>query len=289
MDLKKALVLYKKSVYANYFLDKKSSLRSRKGQIPAENLSRLLEVHDEHYRALERVEDCLRKAGIAYQKNNRGKDIDYAKFDLIITVGGDGTFFEGARSTRAQLILGVNSSPKWSVGKFCTADIKSFPIIIERILAKKFSVQLLHRLRIRGIKALEKINVLNDILLAHRNPAAMSRYYLKVRGVKEEQRSSGIWISTAAGSTGAIRSAGGKVLPAPSGSFQYLCRELYQAGKQNYNLKKGMLSPSENIAVTSLMREGMIFMDGAHASCPFVFGQKIIIFHSPYPLRVIRV
>lgn len=289
MKIKKALVLYKRSVYANYFLDKKSSLRSRKAKIPKENLSRLRQVHDEHYKGLGRVEDCLKEVGIAYQKNNRGQDIDYSKYDLIITVGGDGTFLEGARSTRSQPILGVNSSPKWSVGRFCTADVKSFPFIIERVLEGKFSLQLLHRLRIQGIKELEKLSVLNDILLAHRNPAAMSRYYLKVRSLREEQRSSGVWISTAAGSTGAIRSAGGKILPVSSRSFQYLSRELYHSKNAHYQLVKGVLTSSEKIFATSLMREGMLFMDGARASYPFVFGQTIAISHSPHPLRVIKV
>ena len=56
MQMKKALVLYKKSAYASYFLDRNSTICSREGQIPKKNLSRFLEVHDEHYRALERVE-----------------------------------------------------------------------------------------------------------------------------------------------------------------------------------------------------------------------------------------
>jgi len=39
----------------------------------------------------------------------------------------------------------------------------------------------------------------------------VSRYYLKIGNLREEQRDSGLWISTAAGSSGAIRSAGGKL------------------------------------------------------------------------------
>jgi len=38
--------------------------------------------------------------------------------------------------------------------------------------------------------------VLNEVLIAHSNPAATSRYIIEVDDMKEEQRSSGLWIST---------------------------------------------------------------------------------------------
>ena len=72
------------------------------------------------------------------------------------------------------------------------------------------------------------MNVLNDILVCHHNPGAMSRYFLTVEGTREEQRSSGVWIATAAGSSGGLHSAGGKVLTQKSKEFQYRPRELYR-------------------------------------------------------------
>lgn len=289
MKIKKALILYKKSTYANYFLDKKSSLLKTRHLIPKINLSRLKNVHLMHYKTLEIVENVLKAEGLHYRKNSRGENVDYSQFDFIITVGGDGTFLEAARHIKNQLILGVNSSPLWSVGKFCTATVETFPRIFKKIIKGQFKIQKLNRLKIQDGKETSKVQVLNDVLIAHANPAAMSRYYITIKGKKEEHRSSGIWISTAAGSTGAIRSAGGKVLPLTSHRFQYLCRELYYGKQKKYKIKKGVLSKHDSIKIVSLMREGMIFVDGSRLKLTFSFGKTITLKHSPFPLKLVRV
>ena len=59
-------------------------------------------------------------------------------------------------------------------------------------------------------------------------PAAMTSYTLDIGSVSEPQRSSGLWIATAAGSTAAIRAAGGCILPLRSRKLQYLVRGAVQ-------------------------------------------------------------
>ena len=125
--IKKVLLLYKKSVYTNYFLNKKSSLRHKEASLPPESMQRLRLIHGQHHLTLQRVEDCLKTLGLKYQKSGRGQEVNYKNFDLVLTVGGDGTFLEAARNVQQQLILGVNSSPDSSVGRFCAANIKIFP------------------------------------------------------------------------------------------------------------------------------------------------------------------
>jgi NAD+ kinase len=129
--------------------------------------------------------------------------------------------------------------------------------------------------------------VLNDILACHENPAAMSRYFLTVGRVKEEQRSSGIWISTAAGSSGGIHSAGGKILPQEAQTFQYQPRELYKGRHLRYTLKGALLKPAQKITLTSLMREGVVFVDGSHVCLPFSFAAEIQVTLSANPLNII--
>src|SRR3990167_9485975 len=113
MNLQKVLVLYKRSAYSNYFLNDQSSLHDKESFIPKINLERFKKVHAQHYQALDVVEKCLTRHSVDYVKSNRGQSIDYAKFNFVITVGGDGTFLEGARNVKNQLILGVNSSSQW--------------------------------------------------------------------------------------------------------------------------------------------------------------------------------
>ena len=132
-----------------------------------------------------------------------------------------------------------------------------------------------------------RLDVLNDILIGHRNPAAMSRYFLTLKNVREEQRNSGLWIATAAGSSGAIHSAGGQALAPESKKIQYMPRELYEGFNPHYRLRGGALELKTPMVVESLMPDGVVFVDGAHFKYPFVFGDKIMISNSPQPLKVV--
>lgn len=284
--MKNVLLVYKKSTYKHLFLDKNISPEFL--NINPQIIRRFKRTHAQHYVVLEKIESILKERGVKYSKVSRGRRGDLSGYDLIITVGGDGTFLEGARDIRRQLILGVNSDPKWSVGKFCAATSKTFPEILDRVLKKQARIRVYSRMRLKIKRISEKINVLNDVLICHKNPAAMSRYCINVKGVKEEQRSSGIWVATAAGSTGAIHSAGGKIQPLTSKKLQYHVRELYCGRGATHRFKSGFFSPPQTIKVTSLMKDGILYVDGSHIHYPFSFGTDVVISHSPQPLRVIQ-
>ncbi|MCX5681153.1 MAG: hypothetical protein NT079_02580 [Candidatus Omnitrophica bacterium] len=113
----------------------------------------------------------------------------------------------------------------------------------------------------------------------------MSRYELFVGGKREEQRSSGLWIATASGSTGAIRSSGGVMLNDVSEKVQYRPRELYSRAKWRYRLIGKALFLSRPIKIRSLMRKGVIYIDGAHTKIPFEYGQVASIKHASLPVR----
>jgi NAD+ kinase len=284
MNAKNILLVYKKSAFSIYFEHPQSSFKKR-GKLPQE-IARFEETHRKHFECLRLVEHVLKRSGLSYHKICRGRPIDYTRFDLIITVGGDGTFLEAARSVKKQAILGVNSDPSWSVGRFCCADANTFEGILKKYLSRSASVKKFARIELQVRKHV--IPVLNDILVCHHNPAAMSRYYLSIGTTKEEQKSSGIWIATAAGSSGGIKSAGGRQLPAVSDKIQYRPRELYRGnGGRSYKLKGGVLPSSAKITATSLIREGFVFVDGSHVSFPFDFGETIRVARSAHPLKVV--
>jgi NAD+ kinase len=109
---------------------------------------------------------------------------------------------------------------------------------------------------------------MNDLLVSTLSPAGTSRYVLKVGSRIEEQISSGIWISTAAGSTAAIYSAGGRILPATSRKFQFVVREAYQKKFGLRRLLRGVLDSRQSLEVASHMKEGRIFIDGANLDVP---------------------
>lgn len=289
MILKNVLILYKRSAYKIYFLDKKSSFRIRNRAVIRKELERFKNAHDEHYHTLRTVEEVLGRHGIRYRKSYRGQIIHYDQYDLVITIGGDGTFLEAARGIKKGVVLGVNSSPSYSVGQFCGATAADFEHILRRVVRKDFKISVLHRLRVTVDGRRKPIDCLNDVLVCHGNPAAMSRYALKVGKIKEEQRSSGVWIATPAGSSGAIQSAGGRKIPRHARKMQYLPRELYWGRGWRYRLKGGVLSARRGVTVISLMRQGMVYIDGTHLEFPFPFGAAMKVTLSPYPIKTVNV
>jgi NAD+ kinase len=234
---------------------------------------------------LEFIEAALKFRKINYKRACRGQKLNYNHFDFIITVGGDGTFLEASRHIKDQMILGVNSDPSWSVGRFCVVNSKNFETILDLILKEKAKVKLFQRMELSFNNKQHIWNVLNDCLFCHTNPAAMSRYRLTFGRIKEDQRSSGVWVATAAGSTGAIHSAGASVLNPNSNNFQYKPRELYKGLKTAYRLKGGLVRPGQSLRITSLIREGIVYIDGSHVSTPFTFGETAKLTLSTHPLR----
>ena len=289
MKFKNVLLLYKRSAYKIYFTDRRSALGCLKRPVIRQERKRFKEAHDAHYTTLKHISKILLLNGIKYTECYRGSAVDYRKYDFIITVGGDGTFLEASHKITDQLIIGVNSAPNHSVGRYCIATDQNFEAIFKKILSRNAKVAKYQRLRVEFEENKIAVEALNDVLICHSNPAMLCRYYLKVGALKEEQRSSGVWVSTAAGSSGAIRSAGGKLLNPYAKQFQYKARELYQSNSEKYKLKDGILSSRQAVEVTSLMRRGAIYIDGAHNKFPFPYGEKLRISISPHPIRTIQV
>ena len=286
---KNILLLYKRSAYKIYFLDPQKPLTNSKSDFIKKEFARFKESHDEHYAALREVSRVLYSHGVRFTECYRGKNIDYSPYDLVITVGGDGTFLEAVRRVKNQVIIGVNSAPEYSVGRLCIATSKNFGKILSKILAGDFKIVNLHRIQVQFSKNQKPVNALNDVLICHQNPAMLCRYYAQIGRIKEEQRSSGVWISTAVGSSGAIKSAGGKVLPQFDKRMQYMPRELYQGKLTRYKLRGGVLGSSDSVKVVSLMRRGMVYIDGAHQRVGFEYGDAIQIKLSPNPVKTILI
>ena len=285
MRIKKALLLYKKSTYRHHF--QKFRIPVRLSMADKAFIRRFKKTHDVHYESLAVVSSVLKDRGIRFDMAPRGTLADYGAYDWIITVGGDGTFLEGARFLTRQYILGVNSDPQWSVGRFCAVTAGTFPSLLERILSGRGNIVRLNRMEVQFESSGEKVLALNDILACHQNPASMSRYCVRIDGKEEEHSSSGLWVSTAAGSTGAIRSAGGSVMPLASRDLQYRARELYRGSGNSYRLQAGRVPPGIRIRLLSLMKEGRVYLDGSHECRLFRFGDLIRIRSSTRALHYI--
>ncbi|GIX47867.1 MAG: hypothetical protein KatS3mg131_2078 [Candidatus Tectimicrobiota bacterium] len=282
MHVTRVLVVYKKSYYELYGYAAAAVPERQRPFVEALRLS-----HLENAQTLAAVRAALEALGLAYDCLYRGQLKRASGYDLLISVGGDGTFLEVARHAGHTPVLGVNSDPTRSTAFFCAADRFTIRACLEAWLAGALPEVRLARLQAAINDAVLPYYALNDVLFAHANPAAMSSYILELEGVSEAQKSSGVWIATAAGSTAAMRAAGGRLLPLRSRRMQYRVREPYRSDGCPYRLRGGILPPQARLVLISRMRRGRLFMDGPHLRFPLGLGDVLTVTAAPLPLRVL--
>jgi NAD+ kinase len=130
---------------------------------------------------------------------------------------------------------------------------------------------------------------LNEALFCHASPAATSRYILNVPSGEEEQRSSGLWVGPAAGSTAAQRSAGGRVLPLSSTSIQYVIREPYTPAGERLRFVRGLVKDGDELVLRSKMREARVFLDGHRIVHAVTMGDVLTMRRSDESLTVLGI
>ena len=282
------LVVYKKDAYQQYLQEQQDPhlLRLlRQGQPDVLDMQRAHEVHEE---AIEAVVYTLRQLRVEFDMAYRADLKVTRRYGLVVSVGGDGTLLQAARSVSRTPILGVNSDPARSEAVFCAATSHSFARLCRQALAGALPELWLYRLQMSLNGKRLPHRALNDVLVVHDDPSTMSRYRLKVGARQESQKSSGLWVSTAAGSSSAVLAAGGARLPWNRKAFQYRPRELYRGRLSRSRLVGGVLPPTTRVQVTWLMRRGSAFIDGPHVKIPLRFADDLEVRLSlTDPLRVL--
>lgn len=285
--IKRILIVYKKSAYEKHALDLKdvNYLRLLRERNPAIRRSKI--SHDSHVDALERIRRQLAGHKIRFDVTPRGRLRTISGYDLVLTIGGDGTFLDASHYLRDGLILGINSAPEDSVGFFCHATADTFLEKIDQILHGTGRIRTLHRLAMTINKKPVWPLALNDILFTNTNPAGTTRYILTIGRKREEHKSSGLWVSPAPGSTAATRSAGGKRLPLEAQEIQYVVRELYAPSGKSYRLTRGILRAQASLEILSLIEQGGIYIDGPHTVHKVRRGSKIVIRNAHRPIYAV--
>jgi NAD+ kinase len=223
----------------------------------------------------------------------------HSRSQLIISVGGDGTLLHASHFLGGQTkLMGINAVPKASVGHLCLAKDSNFEISVNRALEGRLTPKRLQRLEVSKAvfagndddskAAPETLDpqlgeslplALNDVLFCNSHPAATSRYEISVsltgqpesgsnRTVcSEDHVSSGVWISTAAGSTAAISSYGLQRLPLESARFLIAVREPYFRPESFCTLTRASLDGREQcLTIVSHMTSAIVAVDGADFS-----------------------
>jgi NAD+ kinase len=260
-----------------------------------ETVHRMRRSHRDHVETIEEVRVALHALGVDAKWSDRAHTFRVAgRCDLVVTVGGDGTLLAASHGIGSRVpLLGVNSSPPHSVGFFCGAKKGGVRAAIEAALGGKLRRTELTRMRVELDRRVLHRRVLNEALFCHAVPAATSRYILRVLGDRgrvigeEEQKSSGVWVGPAAGSTAAQQSAGGRILPLPSRKLQYVVREPYRPRGESLRMTLGLFGEGKRLALKSKMRQARVFLDGDHIVFNVTIGEVVTMRRSDEPLVVL--
>lgn len=282
------IVVYKRSDLQVYVEDKKNAHYVRLVETQHPVVAPLVASDREHRTALDQVMSLLEGAGIKakmlYRARLRADDADGR---LIITVGGDGTLLDAAKKITRGALLGVNSDPARSVGFLCATTADGLLRLVDDLFASRLLPTKVARLSLTVDGERHKTPVLNDLLFAHKNPAATVRYRIATDATESEvHKSSGLWISAPSGTTAGILSAGGRVQFLDDDRLQYRVRELYELGGSG-RMTGDCLPKGARLSLTSLMREGMVFIDGPHEKVPLSMGTEVVVRADAPPLPLV--
>ncbi len=276
---KSRLDLYKEKPQTNYIsklLEKNHS-----------SVKHIIASHDAHQETIKNVNKILGEHGFSVQKVFRAElnQVDLIRC-LVVSVGGDGTVLDTSHFLKNSPLLGINSDPERSVGALCAGNRENFATFLGQVLSGTALSKPVSRVKaILNGKQLPTL-ALNEVLVAHKNPAATSRYFLKLGDIREEQISSGIWVATSSGSTGAIVSAGGEVQSFDDQRLQIRVREPYVLKGQRPKIFSKLLPKQESLEITSKMPSGQIFFDGPHQIVDFPIGSTLQLNCLGTPLKL---
>ena len=273
------VLLLKKETSSALQRESLASLEKR-GVLPVIYAQELERADLEHTETLHRIRAMLVDLGCNLQEIFQTDPWPNEPLDYVITVGGDGTvlmashFIEDDRTP----IVGIRSS-SGSVGRLCAFDYRDLDCFADSLQSRDVPRLQLQRLRAEitdnrnGSKRLTKA-VLNDILYTNANPAATTRYAINFCDGWENHKSSGVWISTAAGSSAAIDAAGGHLMDVTSNNYQFRVRELYrevgnQIVGQEFDLN------DQTLIIHSLCDQALLSLDGQHRAVPILYGDSI--------------
>lgn len=205
--------------------------------------------------------------------------------DLVISVGGDGTFIRASHYVIDKLLLGINSDSKTSEGGLTTLNETNLEKLSE-ILKGGYKIKLSERLQVIKNGVILKENAINEIYVGAKNQFHTSRYVIEHEGIKEEHRSSGVLVVSSIGSAAWYKSAGGK--PFEGDLFKFLVREPFISRIFNSKLLSGEIFREEIITFYSTMYDGGVIAMDSNKVYDFNLGDKVEIKFSDNPLKIIK-
>jgi NAD kinase len=204
----------------------------------------------------------------------------FARGDAVIVLGRDGLVSNTAKYLNGQPIVGVNPDPARIDGILLPFEPATAAAGVACVVEGK---AVYHEITMAAVHLNDGQHLLafNDFYLGQRTHVS-SRYSLSWRGKTERQSSSGVLVSTGAGSTGWLSSTQNMAVAVSSlllgeraprlpvlrlgwddPRLAFVVREPFRSRASDVKLTAGLLDPGEELAFESHMPEGgVIFSDG---------------------------
>ena len=258
-------------------------------------------AHETHQAVVAKVKRAI---PIAVKSQIIHRDIvpqfTFGEDDLVIAVGQDGLVSNTAKYLCGQPILGVNPDPGRFDGVLLPFTEATFEQPLKATLqgdAQTKQVTLAKAELADG----QTLLAFNDFFIGARSHVS-ARYAIEIGDRREAQSSSGIIVSTGAGSTGWLQSVyagaagviealGGHVVPPPNGGrldwdaeqLVYSVREPFPSIATQASMVHGMFSGETPLKITSQMASnGVVFSDGVEADyLEFNSGAELTIATAP--------
>ena len=234
--------------------------------------------HEAYQRSLESVRRSV-EAGLKIQVLDRALLSTYvfSKMDLIVTLGQDGLVANTAKYVSGQPILAVNPDPDRFDGILLPFLPNQLRRELDLVLDDKARVRSVTMAEAR-LKDGQRLLAFNDLFIGASTHVS-ARYSIRYNGRRENHSSSGVIVSTGAGSTGWLSSvfneASGIVCflgGAPMKPIQmaweedrlfFVAREPFVSRQSQAALVAGPVVPNMPLVIESQMPSaGVIFSDG---------------------------
>lgn len=261
--------------------------------------------HDTYERALDHLKRSLELRDMQQQTLDRSLLPTY-RFDpddLVVTLGGNGLVANTAKYVGSLPIVPVNPEPERFDPVLLPFSVPQARAAVDRVLAGVADTRAVTLAQV-DLSDGQRLLAFNDFFIGARTHVS-SRYRLSWSGRSEDQSSSGIIVSTGAGSTGWLTSvfnmaAGVSAFTggAPGKPIRmewndprliFAVREPFRSQRWTASIVAGLVEPGESLRVESMMStEGVLFSDGVESDyLAFGAGAVATIHAAPERVRLV--
>ncbi len=247
------------------------------------DFDRYQQEHETYQAALAALREALQRiAKLHVIERGFLPNFIFSDGDLVVTIGIDGLVVNTAKYLAGQPLVAVNPDPAHIDGILLPFTVAQAPAVVRRVLRGQMQVRSITMAEAR-LNDGQALLAFNDLFIGVRSHIS-ARYLIRTGAQEEHHSSSGIIVSTGAGSTGWLSSlfnmASGlaasfspaavalkrPALPWDTDRLLFIVREPFVSKTSAATIVCGAISADAPLILESEMPEGgVIFSDGVEA------------------------